>query len=88
MPDLKAMVGQSVVALIPIFDKIQFQEVKLLAVEDAGVWVESQKFMNQLLQKVGVTMSPKTMVFFLPFSQIAFIAASLDSPSISEDFAK
>jgi hypothetical protein len=84
MPELKNMIGQVITAHIPYLHQTQWQEVKLHAVENGGIWIESQKFMTEMLTRIGATMSPKTMIFFLPFSQITFIGASLDTPSISE----
>jgi hypothetical protein len=84
MQELKDRVGQLIVALIPALHKTTMQQVRLLAVENSGVWIESQKFMSEFLTHIGTGMSPKTMIFFFPFSQITFIAASLDAPSISE----
>jgi hypothetical protein len=84
MKELKDMVGELIVAHIPVIDRTKFQQVKLLAVENGGIWIENQKTTSDFLSGIGVEMSPKTMIFFLPFAQINFIAASLDTPSISD----
>lgn len=84
MPELKDMIGQVITAHIPYLHRTQWQQVKLHGVENGGVWIESQKFMSDFLTHLGATMSPKTMIFFLPFTQITFIATSLDVPSISD----
>lgn len=84
MPDLGETVGKEIVALIPFFDKVKFQKLKLHAVENAGVWVESQAITAYFLDKIGISMAPKTLIFFLPFHQIAAVLGSIDVPSLSE----
>jgi hypothetical protein len=84
MPDLKSMVGKEITALVPLFDKTEVQKFKLHGVETAGIWVESQSVTNVFLEKVGVQTAPKTMIFLLPWHQIAFIWDSVDVPSLSE----
>jgi hypothetical protein len=84
MRELKDMIGEVIVAYIPLFHETEWQQVKLLGVEPSGLWIENQKLMSDFLTHVGVKMSPKTMIFFLPFTQVTFIAGSLDAPTISE----
>lgn len=84
MPDLNSMVGEIIVALVPIFHKTKFQQLKLHGVEDAGVWVENQAINDLLLAQVGVSTSPKTLIVFLPWHQISFVLGSYDAPSLSE----
>ncbi len=84
MPKLEEMIGQTIVALIPLIDKEEFQEVKLHGVESGGLWIESQKITNWLLRRKGLASAPKTLVLFLPYHQITFVMSALDVPSLSE----
>ena len=85
MPSLEKLVGQVIIALVPIFHNTIFQKLKLHSVEPAGIWVESQSITNQILGMARVRASPKTMIFFLPFSQISFVMSSLDVPGLSDE---
>jgi hypothetical protein len=85
MPDLRSMIGDDIIALMPLWDKLKLQEVKLLGVEEGGVWIESQKFTDQFLDKIQVSSAPKSMVFFMPFAQISFIAASVVQPAPGDE---
>jgi hypothetical protein len=88
MSSLGEMVGQEIVALVPVIDKVKLQKLKLHGVEVGGIWVESQTMSELLMETAGVTMSPKTVLFFLPFSQVVFVMASLDAPALSEKLRK
>ena len=81
---LNDMVGEQIAALVPMFDTIAMQKMKLLAIEQSGIWVEHQKSTNLLLTKIGAQSSPKTLVFFLPWHEIRMIWGSLDAPSLNE----
>jgi hypothetical protein len=85
MPDLRSMIGDDIVALMPIWDKLKLQEVKLLGVEECGIWIESQKFTDRFLEKLQVSSAPKSMAFFMPFAQISFIAASVIQPAPGDE---
>lgn len=84
MSRLQDLVGHTIIALVPIFHPVQFQLLKLHEVEASGLWVESQKTTNLMLQKLGYASSSKTMIFFLPFQQIAFVIGSVDEISLDE----
>jgi hypothetical protein len=58
--------------------------VKLVAVDDGGIWIESQDATEHLLQQFKRTSAPKTAIWFLPFAQIAWILGTEDYPSMSE----
>ncbi len=84
MPRLQDFVGQTIIAHVPIFDPVVLQSLKVHEVEASGLWVESQKTTNLMLQKLGYASSSKTMIFFLPFHQISFVIGSVDEPSLDE----
>ncbi len=84
MPDLKSLVGETILAMVPMLDRVEFQELKLHGVEDGGLWVESQKLTNQFLQKIGSPAAPRTAVLFLPFHEIRLVLSSVDVPALGE----
>jgi hypothetical protein len=84
VPSLESMVGGEIYALVPIFSSTIFQRFTLHAVESAGIWVENQKVINDFLAQSGVTASPKSVIWFLPWQQIVTIAGAIDVPGLSE----
>ncbi len=89
MPMLEEMVGQEIVALIPFFDRVKLQSLKFHGVETGGIWVESQRITEQMLKKAGVTMAPKTVLFFLPiYLACLSVMSSLRTTSFVDFAAK
>jgi hypothetical protein len=85
-PSLKEQEGQTIVLLSPFFHSTTFQKVRLIRVEDAGIWVENHKWnMERIKENFGISSTPKTMIFFLPWHQILTVVGSLDVPSFSEE---
>jgi len=83
-PSLQEMVGQTaVIRSIPI-NETRPALVKLLAIENGGIWVESQDATEHWLSEVGRQASSRTLAWFLPFAQIAWIMGSSDYPALSE----
>lgn len=78
------MVGEVIIARIPLLDPESLLLVKLHGVEAYGIWIESQDFTNQLMEKFQLSSSRTTPLVFVPFAKIDFILASLDSLSLSE----
>jgi hypothetical protein len=58
--------------------------VKLIAVEDGGIWIESQDVTEHWMRELKITSFPRTPVWFLPYAQIAWILGAEDYPSMSE----
>jgi hypothetical protein len=87
MPDLKSLEGQLIVASIPMIDNLKLQKLRLHKVEDAGIWIESSSITSIFLANLGVTMAPKSLVFFLPWHQVHYILSSVDAPSIIDSLA-
>ncbi len=84
LPSLSELVGQNLVARISIVDERVPTLIKLLRVETGGIWLESQKATEHWLTELKVSATPKTLVFFVPYSQIAWILSSADYPALSE----
>lgn len=58
--------------------------MKLHGIELHGIWIESQDFTNHLMEEFHFSSSRTTPIIFVPFVQLDFIIASLDSFSLSE----
>jgi hypothetical protein len=84
MRSLGSMIGEVIIVRIPLLDADGMMLVKLHGIEAHGIWIESQDFTNQLMEKFNFFSSRTTPLVFLPFDKIDFIIASLDSLSLSE----
>ena len=83
MRSLASMIGEVVIVRIPLLDE-GMMLVKLHGIEANGIWVESQDFTNQLMEKFHFSCSRTTPLVFVPFDKADFIIGSLDSLSLSE----
>ena len=83
-PSLEKLIGQTVIIRSVPIDEQHPAVVKLLAVEHGGIWIESQKVTEHWLSELKLTSTPKTLVWFLPFVQVAWVMSSVDYPSLSE----
>ena len=85
-PSLKEQEGETIKLVSPVFDNVKIQTVRLIRVEDAGIWIENHEYNMEMLKKTfGITSTRKTMIFFLPWHQISVIVGSLDAPSFSQE---
>src|SRR5208337_3152447 len=82
-PTLQALIGQEVLAFIPHIDPKVFQTVKLLAIEDGGLWIECEKLTQLILQSARLP-AAKTPAFFFPYSQITFLMVPVEQIALSE----
>jgi len=83
MPTLPELVGQTVLIRTLALDETKPVPVKLIGVENGGVWIESQIKTNELLEVSGRPSLPRTPVFFLPFATIAWISSWAEVPALS-----
>ena len=84
MRSLANMIGEVIVVRIPLLDTDGMILVKLHGIEAQGIWIESQEFTNQLMEKFRFVSSRTTPLVFVPFDKVDFIIGSLDSLSLSE----
>ena len=84
MRTLASMVGEVIIVRIPLLDPERMSLVKLHGVEAHGIWIESQDFTNELMEKFQFSSSRTTPLVFVPFDKVDFIIAALDSLSLSE----
>jgi hypothetical protein len=81
---LAGMIGEVIIVRIPLLEAERMLLVKLHGVEAHGIWIESQDFTNELMEKFHFSSSRTTLLIFVPFEKVDFIIASLDSLSLSE----
>jgi hypothetical protein len=84
MRSLANMIGEVILVRIPLLDTDGMILVKLHGIEAQGIWIESQEFTNQLMEKFRFVSSRTTPLVFVPFDKVDFIIGSLDSLSLSE----
>jgi hypothetical protein len=84
MRSLANMIGEVILVPIPLLDTDGMILVKLHGIEAQGIWIESQEFTNQLMEKFRFVSSRTTPLVFVPFDKVDFIIGSLDSLSLSE----
>ena len=78
------MIGEVIIVRIPLLDTDGMILVKLHGIEAQVIWIESQEFTNQLMEKFRFVSSRTTPLVFVPFNKVDFIIGSLDSLSRSE----
>jgi hypothetical protein len=81
---LKEMIGELIVARIPVLDKDGMVFVRLHKVEANGIWIESHTFNQDLLEKHGVPVSTTTLLLFVPYTSIDYVVASIETIALSE----
>jgi hypothetical protein len=84
MPSLASMIGEVIIVRIPLLDADGMSLVKLHGIETHGIWIESQEFTNELMEKFDFSSSRTTPLVLVPFNKVDFIIAALDSLSLSE----
>jgi len=84
-PHLDSLIGEIITIKIPTMKAKEF-EAKLLGIEHGGIWIEDIGLSQSALAAARTKATPKTMIFFVPFSSIAFVVDSLDAPTLSETF--
>ena len=69
--ELRKLIGHRIVVMGPSFiDNDKLQSVKLLAVEEAGIWIESEEAVDKILGRLQKKASAAALAFFIPFGQI------------------
>ena len=81
--ELRELVGHRVIVKGPNFlNSEKLESVKLLAVEEAGIWIESQEAMDKLVGNLSKKPSSAALAFFIPFGQIVTIVAGFEPSGI------
>jgi hypothetical protein len=77
--ELRRLIGHRVIVMGPNFvDNEKLQSVKLLAVEEAGIWIESQEVVDKIIGRLQKKPSSPGLAFFIPFGQITSIVAGFE----------
>jgi hypothetical protein len=78
--ELSRLIGHQVIVMGPSFiDNDKLESVKLLAVEEAGIWIESQDAVDRVIGRLQKKPSASSLAFFVPYGQIVTILAGLES---------
>jgi hypothetical protein len=77
--ELRSLIGHRVIVMGPTFlDNDKLESVKLLAVEPAGIWIESHEAVDKIVGRLQKRPSTSGLAFFIPFGQITTIAAGFE----------
>ncbi len=77
---LNKLINHKIIVIGPSFlDKEKLESVKLVGVEEAGIWIESERAANVIFDNFRVKPSSPGLAFFIPYTQIVTILASFDS---------
>jgi hypothetical protein len=81
--ELRRLIGYRVIVVGPSFvDNDKLQSVKLLAVEEAGIWIESEEAVEKVVGRLQKRPSTAGLAFFIPYGQIVTLVAGFDPSGI------
>jgi hypothetical protein len=81
--ELRRVINRQVVVMGPSFiDNEKLHSVKLLAVEDAGIWIESDEVAGKIIGGLSKKPSSTALAFFVPYSQITTIAVGVEPSGV------
>jgi hypothetical protein len=81
--ELRGFIGRQIIVTGPSFiDNEQLESVKLLAVEEAGIWIESQSAVDRVVGKLQKKPSSSSLAFFIPYGQIVSIMAGFEPSGV------
>jgi hypothetical protein len=81
--ELRRLIGHQVIVMGPSFiDNDKLESVKLLAVEETGIWIESQDAVDRVIGRLQKKPSSSSLAFFVPYGQIVTILAGFESTGI------
>jgi hypothetical protein len=84
LPKLSKLIGQEVMALIPILHPSLPSRVIIHGLEVGGIWVEHDKTTQKLMRDTKLQASPETVVLFVPYSGIGFLVGSIEKTALHE----
>ena len=81
--ELRGFIGRQIIVTGPSFiGNEQLESVKLLAVEEAGIWIESQSAVDRVVGKLQKKPSSSSLAFFVPYGQIVSIMAGFEPSGV------
>jgi hypothetical protein len=87
MHKLKDFEGQTIILVIPNPNRsggLQRESVKLLNVDDAGIWIENQALTNATLAALNLPATQQVLTAFYPYAAIHAILVETPGLSLSE----
>jgi len=84
MLTLQSMVGESILARIPMIDPRKITTVTLHGVEAGGVWIEYEAFIQEIMSDAKAAVATHKPIVFLPFDKIDFVIGFEESLVLSE----
>ena len=78
------LVGQNVSILVPVIHATKLQNVKIVGVENGGIWIESQTLTNLALASLKIPASPTGLRWFVPYSGISLAMVGGGGPALDE----
>jgi hypothetical protein len=77
--ELRRLIGHQVVVMGPSYvDSAKLHSAKLLAIEEAGIWIESQEAVDKVIGGLLKKPSSAALAFFVPYGQITTIVAGFE----------
>ena len=81
--ELRRLIGHQVIVMGPSFiDNDKLESVKLLAVEEAGIWIESQDAVDRVIGRLQKKPSSSSLAFFVPYGQIVSIMVGFEPSGV------
>jgi len=81
--ELRRLIGHRVILMGPSFvNNEKLETVKLLAVEEAGIWIESREATEKIVGGLSKKPSSASLAFFVPYGQITTIVAGFEPSAI------
>jgi hypothetical protein len=78
--ELRKLIGLQVIVMGPSFiDNEKLESVKLLAVEDAGIWIQSQEAVDRIVGSVQKKASSPSLAIFIPYTEVKAVLAGIES---------
>ena len=78
--ELRRLIGLQVIVMGPSFiDNEKLESVKLLAVEEAGIWIQSQEAVDGVVGRLKKKPSSSSLAIFIPYAQISAVLAGIES---------
>lgn len=87
MPRLSEFEGQEINLVITDAKSVRGLRaltVKLLNVDDGGIWVEDQNLMQSVLQELSLPAAPSSVAVFYTYAAIHAILATIPGLTLSE----
>ena len=87
--ELRRLIGHQVIVMGPSFvDNEKLPSVKLLAVEEAGIWIESQEAVDKIIGSLQKKPSSVGLAFLFPMGRLPPSWRVSNRPVLSDEHAQ